>query len=305
MSRLAITGARGFVGQHLSKAARAAGLDVSAIGRSQPGNAAPGVTWHQVDLGAGEAPAALAPALEGTQAVIHAAASFAGDAEAHARDTLGATEHLIAAMKACATPPKLVLVSSFSVYDIPAMPDFALLSEDSPVIAPDAPRDAYAQAKRAQEILALESGLDVVIIRPGAIYGPQRLWSAQLGFAKAGRVICPGGDALVPAVHVQTAATSMVQAAIRDIAPGTVINLLDPDLPTQGGWLAALGMRGIFVPRRIVLAAAERLNRGPQWAARFKPLAYDARRARDLLDHAPLGRFADLVAAAKAEESAG
>lgn len=302
MSRVLITGARGFLGNALIDAARTAGCTVAALSRTQQAASDEGVTWHAVDLGAADAPQKLAPALEGVCAVIHAAASFSGDEAAHARDTLSATEHLIAAMKACAAPPKLVLVSSFSVYDIPALDDFALLTEDSPVIAPNAARDAYAKAKRRQEILALESGLDVVILRPGAIYGPQRLWSAQLGFAKAGRVVCPGGDALVPAVGVIPAAQSLVQAALRALPTGTVINLIDPNPPTQGGWLAALGLKAIFVPRPFVLKVAAKLNRGPSWTARFKPLAYDARRARDLLGHVPPKSFPQAVLAAKAQE---
>ena len=302
MSRVTITGARGFLGRELVRAAQAEGLDVTAISRSQPDKTEDNITWHAVDLGAGGAPDKLAPALENVQAVIHAAASFSGDAEAHARDTLKATEHLIAAMQACAAPPKLVLVSSFSVYDIPALPDFALLNEDSPIIAPDAPQNAYAQAKRQQELLMQESGLDVVIVRPGAIYGPNRLWSAQLGFSKAGRVICPGGDALVPALAMEQAARSLIQAAQREIPSGRVINLLDPNPPTQGGWLAALKMPTLFVPRHIVLAAGAWLNRGPQWAARFKPLAYDVRRARDVLGHTPAEGFLNAIAAAKSQE---
>lgn len=302
MNKIAITGARGFLGTALTHAARAANCDVSAISRGQPAQSQEGVTWHAVDLGAEDALPKLTPALEGVCAVIHAAASFSGDAEAHARDTLKASEHLIAAMKACATPPKLVLVSSFSVYDIPALDDFALLTEDSPVITPNAARDAYAKAKRSQEILAQESGLDVVILRPGAIYGPNRLWSAQLGFAKAGRVVCPGGDALVPAVGVDSAAQSLVQAALRDIPSGTVINLIDPNPPTQGGWLAALGLKALFVSRPRVLSIAAKLNRGPSWTARFKPLAYDARRARALLGHTASQSFIQAVQAAKAQE---
>lgn len=303
MTRIVITGARGFLGREMVSAACAAGCEVAALSRRpEVDRIDDGVVWHSIDLGAENAGEALGPILENTSVVLHAAASFSGNAEAHAHDTIRATENLITAMQACATPPKLVLVSSFSVYDIPALADFSLLSEDSPVIRPDAQRDAYAKAKRCQELLALESGLEVVIIRPGAIYGPHRLWSAQLGFAKAGFVICPGGDALVPAVDVGAAARSLVQGALREIPDGTIINLIDPDPPTQGGWLAALGMRTLFAPRSWVLGIAPRLKRGPHWTARFKPLAYDGRRAQNLLGHAPNASFPNALRAAKRAE---
>ena len=302
LKKLVITGASGFLGSQLVTAAKNAGAQVIAIRRKPIQKDQDDVTWYGIDLGSSDAVEKLAPALDGADAVLHAAGSFAGDEDAHARDTLQTTEHLISAAKACPTPPKMVLVSSFSVYDVPALQDFALLAEGSPVIDPEAPQSAYARAKREQEILIEHSGLEAVTVRPGAIYGPHRLWSAQLGFAKFGRVFCPGGDALMPAIAVTHAAQSLVAAALRDLPAQSVINLLDPNPPTQGGWLAALGMKTFFVSRARVLEAGARMGRGPQWTARFKPLTYDTRRAQELLGHAPDCSFQEAIKIAKSNE---
>lgn len=305
MTRILITGAGGFLGQALVRAARDAGAEVTALVRSTvPDTWAKdaGITTAWVDLGGSHAPDQLAPYLDGVTSVIHAAASFGGTAHAHGRDTLRATRNLIVALQATENPAKLVLVSSFSVYDISALSDGATLSEDSPLLGDDHGRDAYAIAKRAQEQQVQGSDLAHDIIRPGAIYGPGRLWSAQLGFARAGRVICPGGNAQVPALHVDHAATALVHAALRD-GGGSVVNLADPDPPTQLEWLAAINQSAHRVPLGMVLRVAHWLGRGPAWSARFKPLTYDLTRARDHLGPAPSRSFAQAIAAAKAQES--
>ncbi|WP_187431978.1 2-alkyl-3-oxoalkanoate reductase (plasmid) [Roseobacter fucihabitans] len=305
MSRILITGAGGFLGQALVRAARHAGSEVTALIRSTAPSdwtKDPSITTARVDLGGSPAPDQLAPYLEGVTSVIHAAASFGGTAHDHGRDTLRATRNLIVAMQSAKKPAKLVLISSFSVYDIAALPEGATLSEDSPLLGNGHGRDPYAIAKRAQEHQVQDSGLAHDILRPGAIYGPGRLWSAQLGFARAGRVICPGGHAQVPAIHVDHAATALVHAALRD-GSGLVANLVDPSPPTQLEWLAAIGQNTHRVPLAAVLRVAQWLGRGPAWAARFKPLNYDLTRARDQLGPVPSRSFAQAVAAAKAQEN--
>ena len=106
----------------------------------------------------------------------------------------------------------------------------------------------------------------------------------------------------MPAVEVDHAATSLVAAALGADAQ-SIINLVDPDPPTQGAWLAALNQRTIYVSRRWILAAGARLGRGEKWAARFKPLSYDMRRARTILGHSPAMSFSAAIAAAKAQEA--
>ena len=322
---LAITGAGGFLGRRIVAAAREAGHDVIAIVR-QPVDL-PGAEVRIADLAADLPPGLM----DGADAVIHAAAG-AGDDAAHARDTVGATRAVLAALP---LGVRLVLVSSFSVYAVAALPDSTTLDETTPTEPEAAGRDAYARAKLAQERLAIVAaqtgGLDVWIARPGAIYGPGRDWSARLGWQVGGRVAVPGGDVPVPAVHVDHAARALVAAAtvpeggwpddVPILEAGghvRVVNLVDPDPPTQRDWLAATNRRRVTtLPRRPLMKLAALLDLAcdvvpaldrvrPRilsegaLAARFKPLRYATARAEDRLNHRPEASFADGVAADRA-----
>ena len=317
--RIAVTGASGFLGGRVVAAARAAGHAVVAVTRREIGGGE-GVEVRTADLGAGPLPPGL---LDGADAVIHAAAGTGGDA-AHARDTVGATEAVLAAMPRAA---RLVLVSSFSVYAVAAMPRWSTLDERSPTEPDGARRDAYARAKIAQERLCVAAaqgrGLALWIARPGAIHGPGRRWSARLGWRRGGRVVTVGGDAPVPAIHVESCAAALVAAATvpdggwPDDLPVLegggrvrVVNLVDPDPPTQAEWLAAAGHgRVVTLPRAPILRAAaaldlagdlvpalgRRLPRGlgeATLAARFAPLRYGTARREDRLGLGPARPFA-------------
>lgn len=326
---IVVTGASGFLGQRIVAAAQAAGLSVRAVLRD-PAKAPAwqGVEVIACDLGSDAASPVLASALTGASAVIHAAAGQ-GDDTAHARDTIRATQTLIAAMQATDPMPRLVLVSSFSVYGYAALPDNATLDELAPVETDTNRRDAYARAKLGQEAQAIAAaqtgGMAVRLIRPGAIYGPGRTDTARLGWKK-GRRLTPGCDVPVPAVHVDHVARALVAAATRPLGNwpddwpvhhGTgridVINVVDPDTPTQTQWLAAKGEGApLKLPRGLLMKLAKALDlAGALWpwlgrklpaglseaalAARFKPLRYSAARAEDRLDIRPEQGFSDLM----------
>lgn len=336
-----VTGATGFLGQRIVAAARAAGHPVRAVVRStskvprdwQNDGA---ITCHCVDLGASDAADALAPLVGGAVAVIHAAGALGGDDAAHAAGTLAPTDAVIAALEGvqAARPDaraRLVLVSSFSVYGYGALPDWATLDETTPVEPDPEQRDAYARAKLAQETRAIRAaqfgGIEVRILRPGAIYGPGRVASARLGFGRGGRTLCPGGNVPVPAIYVDHAATALVRAATapmdwRDdlpiIAGGgrfDIVNLVDPGPPTQAQWLAAAGRCRVRLPLRPLMKLARLLDiaaalvpwfgrrlpgalREAALSARFKPLRYSAARAEDRLGHRPERSFAEAMQAA-------
>lgn len=298
MSRVAITGASGFLGRALVRHACAQGHDVLALTRraADPAWAEDTrVTPVTMDLSDRACVNRLAPLLGDVTAVIHAAASFGGDATAHARDTIDATAHLVKAVSAAAKPARFILVSSLSVYDVAAMPDNAVLDEQSPLLQGASQRDAYAAAKRAQERLVQDALSDFCILRPGAIYGLGRLWSAQLGFAKAGFVVCPDGAAAVPAIHVDHAATGIL-TAMHPKTQHQISNLIDATPPSQTDWLRALGQRHITVPLGLILTAGRLLGRGPAWSARFRPLQYDTTLSEQLLHQQAAPSFQEAIA---------
>lgn len=319
MSRLVITGAGGFLGQALIRAAEEAGASVVALRRAD------------VDLAEGTG---LAAQLEDATAVIHAAAG-SGDDAAHARDTLQATDSVIRAMPQGA---RLVLVSSFSVYAFDGLPDWAQLDETTPTDPDGRMRDAYARAKIGQEKRALHAaqtaGLDLWIARPGAIFGPNRTTTARLGWKKSGRWFTPGGDAPVPAIHVDACARGLVKAALvpdagwpEDIpilagdGHVRIINLVSPDPPSQTEWLNAMGAGAPkTLPRKALMRVATLADlaaalvpplgrvvpnalRPQTLAARFKPLHYSTHRCQDRLGLTQAQPFADAMTASAKDPS--
>jgi nucleoside-diphosphate-sugar epimerase len=320
--RVLVTGAAGFLGAAAVAALPAAGAAArAAVRRAAPGAPwadDPGVERVALDLAAGDA-AALDAALDGVSAVIHAAAG-AGDDAAHARDTVAATGALIAAMARRAAPPRLVLVSSFAVYNYASLPAWSTLDETTPLEPEPAMRDAYCRAKLAQEAQALRAaqalGIETRVMRPGAIWGEGRWRSARLGL-RAGPLLLRVGDPPVPAVHVADCAAALALAAVAPMggpgdapvldggAPWEAYNVVDPDAPTVSAWLAAappsarprlapalpprlarapalaVGLVGALAPG--VARRAPGPLRPESFDARFKPLRYSAARLEDRL----------------------
>lgn len=323
--RFLITGASGFLGRAVVAAARSAGVPVVAMAHSKGAESLwaddAGVTVKWLDLAGLGAAKELLPLLGDVTAVIHAAARMHGTDAEQARDTVAATEAVAAALAALPTEkarPRFLLASSFAVYGYAAMPGGATLDERTPAEPDLGLRDAYCRAKLAQEAVAIRaaqaSGLLVALMRIGALYGPGHMWTSRLGFSFGGRVFCPGGNARVPAIHVDDCAAALVSAARQarvllqsDIpmpnAAGhvEVVNLVAPNAPTQRDWLRAAGKgRVIGLPLGLLLRCAKLADLASAilpplrrlqpaglheatLAARFKPLLYSAARAEDRL----------------------
>ncbi|TNF22705.1 MAG: SDR family oxidoreductase [Rhodobacteraceae bacterium] len=312
---LLITGATGYVGRATVAEARRKGHAVLAVTRSDA--AVPGV-WREdagievltCDLAEG---AGLEAVCARADVVLHLAASLSGDARAHARDTLAATERLLAAMP---KGGKLVHLSSIAVYDMGAVAPGDLITETTPLIDVEGRADTYARAKRAQEVLvqqaARDAGLRLTILRAGAVFGPGRLWNAHLGLPRGGVLLRLGNRGQIPLAHVSTCAQALVAAGER---PATgPINLLDEDLPDRRRFLKALhpGPR-LTLPLgwRWMLPLAGLTTRlaGPSRVpglmnpavlrARFLPVSYDNSRMREVLGLRQAQGFEALMHAAQ------
>ncbi len=296
---LLITGAAGYVGRHCVAAARAEGHRVIAVLRDPadvpqdwPHDA--GITVIAGDLTACPAlPAACARA----DAVLHLAASLSGDPARQARDTLQATEALLAALPDGA---KLVHLSSMAVYDMSRAEPGEMITEASALLTPEARADAYAAGKAAQERRiaedATDRGLRLTILRAGAVFGAGRLWNAHLGFAAGPLLLRLAAHGQIPLCHVSTCSAALIQAAER---PATgPINLLDEDLPDRRRYLAALedkppllmplNWRWLMPVARLATALLPRrslpgLLRPEVLQARFLPVSFDNSRMRATL----------------------
>jgi predicted dehydrogenase/nucleoside-diphosphate-sugar epimerase len=296
---VAVTGARGFLGAEIARALER----VRGIGRAANPDDPHVHEWVVADLGSG----VPAEALAGADVVVHAAAETAGGFEAHQRNTVDATRHLLHAMRA-AGASRLVLVSSLSVLRPPRTP-WERQDEGTP--RPDDPRPLgpYTWGKSLQEALvereAPALGIATRIVRPGALmdwsepalpglmgrhlYGP---WHLGLGRPALPIAVC---DVARCAEAIAWCATHFEDAP-------AVVNLFDPALTTRGALVARLRQQGwsgriLWLPISVlssgVMAARTVLSLGrgrlPEklavWSI-LRPRRYDARVAAAVLEAA-------------------
>ena len=175
--KVLVTGATGFVGSHAARALQDAGHAVRALVRTpaklETVTARVGVALDSLETVQGDIadPAAVTAALDGCEAVVHAAAVVGTDpsseADIEASNFAGALNVLGAAADAGCDP--IVHVSSAAAL-FPFSTD--PVTADHPV---GSARMPYARSKAESEHLARRlqaSGHGVVIIYPGGVFGP-------------------------------------------------------------------------------------------------------------------------------------
>lgn len=323
-----VTGGTGFIGRRVVEQAIARGHSVRVLTRGPEVADLPrGVTVARADLRSDR----LTPALEGTDAVIHCAASMSTDPRAQQQDTVLATTNLLAAMEHASTR-HIVGVSTLAVYDYRRVPEGSILDEDSPLEEDYAARGPYVAAKRQQEEAirdrATDHGWRWTILRPGIVFGPGRTWFHHLGVRiSPARWICYAGDAPLPLVHVESCARALVLALESATATGEILNLVDDDPPARRRYVEGLAARAQpspaihAVPWKLLdlLArtggAATRLPlvssgalpgllRPAELHARCKPLRYTNQRARERLGWTPGSDWARALENALDQEAA-
>src|SRR5687767_2259760 len=150
--KVLVTGGTGFVGSHSVKAIAAAGQDLTLLVRS-PDRLAPalaplGVRDAEHVVGDATDEEAVRRAMDGCDAVVHAAAIFsydARDARAMQRVNERATEVVLGAARVGGLNP-IVYVSSY----VALLPPAGVLDGDSPV---GQPRGVYARSKAETELM--------------------------------------------------------------------------------------------------------------------------------------------------------
>jgi 2-alkyl-3-oxoalkanoate reductase len=266
--RIAVTGASGFCGGHVARAAAAAGHDVVCVGR-RPGPVGTHVPW--------DAAGRTGPDLAGADAVIHLAAAVGDPRPGRATEDLFRRVNVegTARLMDAAAGRTVVYVSSASVYPPGAHP--APVTEDAPI---GGQRTAYGRTKAAGELVATRAG--AVALRPRAVYGPgdPHLLPRLLRAVRAGLVLLPGRDCRLSLTAVENLAMACLAAL--DWPPGPY-NIADaepyPRDETVLRVLAAHGRnaRAVHVPVRVAHAAA--------LAARMRPSPALTNYAVDQLAH--------------------
>ena len=262
--RLAITGGTGFVGAHLIDVAIAAGHQVKALTRREQ---APrdGVEWISGDLHDRDA---LERLVGDADAVIHVAGVItAPSAAAFELGNVAGTLAMLAAATAGGVH-RFVHVSSLAARE----PKLSL----------------YGASKHKAEALVHGSGLDWVIVRPPAVYGPGDKETLELfRMAKLGLMLMPP-KGRVSVIHVDDLARLLLAFA----APTAPSNLLiEEDDGRPNGWThrefatalgKAVGTKPAIVSSPgIVLrlaARADQLVRGPRAKLTVDRAAYFSHR---------------------------
>jgi dihydroflavonol-4-reductase len=243
-----ITGASGFIGGHLAAALARSGANVRAlIHRRRAWIAAP-VEFVQGDLRDEEL---LADACRGIDLVFHCAAAL-GASQIGAKEfrsvNAGGTRALLEAARAAGVR-RVVHFSSAGV--LGRVENGRVADEDYP----PAPRDVYDRTKLEGERIALEAaraGLDVVVIRPGWVYGPGDRRTLKLIRAISRRRFALVGKGL----------TLQTPVYIDDLVAGT---LLSAEKGRSGEIYHLAGPEVLSVADIVTAIAAASGNRLPRW----------------------------------------
>jgi len=255
-----VTGSTGFIGRHVIAALGKAGDPARAMYRDEQ--------RARLYLTSGEArirgdacdPAVLREAVVGVDVVYHCAAAHSTESDEVIRRTnFASVENLFAAVREAGSSARIVLMSSINVL---GSRNFANADESAPRVRTG---DLHVDLKIEAEELAERSiadGLDVVILRPGLVYGVGDVHLAKLARAiSRGKFAYLGSrDNIVPLVHVSDMVDAMIAAAHAAPATGRIYHVTDGTRTTiselAGRLARALGCRE---PQRVVPLLVPRL----------------------------------------------
>lgn len=248
--RVFVTGASGFLGSHVADLLVAAGHDVRALVRATSATEHLERLGVELAVGAVDDPASLLTAVEGVDAVIHAAGLVKARSEADFdRVNFEGTANLLEAV----------------VERAPALRRFVLVSSIAAggPQGGDGPVSRYGRSKRRGEDRALELAdrIPVSVIRPPVVYGPRDRETLSV-FQAVSRGITPfvghGRDDF-SAIYVEDCAAAILAILQNDQGSGHIYHVDDGATHTPrelGAAIAeALGRRHV-VPLRIPRAVA-------------------------------------------------
>jgi len=228
VDRLAVTGANGFVGRHLTRHASALGWEVVGVVRSREAARAVRDAGGRPVVLAGPDPDAAARALEGCRAAVHLAQIGAErDGATYEAVNLGGTERLVDAARR-ADVPRVVCFSGLGVARYGLAPRCT---------------NRYFLSKLAAEVALYRSGRDVVVFRPSYVVGPGDAFVPGLLREMAEGVVEQAGDGshrLQP-IAVKDAAALVMAALDRPMEGGPrVYDLVGPEPVSFASFLARL-----------------------------------------------------------------
>lgn len=253
MGTVLVTGATGFIGEHVARVLVEAGHEVRCLVRSTSNSgalSALGVRLVQGDL---SDPASLAPAIEGVAAIHHLASLLKVPWKPEFRSVnIGGTEALARAAAERETPPVLVVVSSLAAAG-PAIGDRPRNEEDPPL-----PVSRYGRMKLDSERAAAKfaARAPITIVRPPMVIGEGDRWGLALfKTAERGLHLVPTwADHRVALVHATDLARLLIAAAGRG---ERLENKPDPEGPRgRGVYYAADPIAPTYAELGLMIARA-------------------------------------------------
>ncbi|HNS01144.1 MAG TPA: SDR family NAD(P)-dependent oxidoreductase [Anaerolineae bacterium] len=283
-----VTGASGFVGANIVAALNQAGWQVRTLLRSTSSRAALEGLSYQPVMGDVTDRKSLAAAMQGVDAVFHAAGVVADywsqDAALTYRVNVNGTRNVVEAALAAAPRPRLVFTSSQAALGFgagQAMLDESHTFNIAPAIYP------YGHSKHlAEQVVqgAVRAGLHAVIVNPSIVLGPRdvTLYNSQILLNIQARrlpLVPPGGINVVDALDVATGhllALDKGRPGQRYLLVGHNVTLFY--LASQIA--ASLGVRGPrgVLPDPLIGPLAAALDQANRLSPRRLPLAGDVLR---------------------------
>lgn len=238
-----VTGATGQLGSHITEQLRAAGERVRALVR--PGRDTSFLREQGAEIIEGDLldAAAVRRAATGTRIVYHCAAKVSdwGPWPEFEEQTVLATRHVVEACRA-EQVPRLLHVSSVSVYGIPTVAAGDSITEETPLGQNLGRWDHYPRSKLLAEELARDFPR-TTIVRPSWIYGPRdRVTTPRVvkGLLEGRIPILGSGHNRLNIIYAGDVAAGAILAANRAGAEGQIYNLSSLGEVTQLDLLNAL-----------------------------------------------------------------
>ncbi|MED6334991.1 MAG: NAD-dependent epimerase/dehydratase family protein [Planctomycetota bacterium] len=324
MRRVFLTGATGFLGVFIARALRARGCEVHVLVRSTSDRSrldGLDLTWHVGDLTSGDdVQRAVGEAARGADGLdlIHSGALISyrtRDGELSRLVNVEGTRHVL---DACRLHGVRRLVHVSSMVTVGHSPTGRVLDEDAPYNGAELGVH-YVTTKRAAEelVLAAAAAQDVVVVNPGAVFGPapedsNSAWFLLQMARGAVRAVPHGGVAVVGVEDVADGCLRALDQGVR--GRRYLLTESNPDTLSLVRCVANLcGVRParlrvpapVWVGLRGVVSLIDRirpLERATPQAMRMTATCFfcDSSRAREELGWTP-GPFEEVVRAALAE----
>ena len=267
--KVLITGASGFLGGHMAELFIDAGHDVRGLVRHTSNTELLESLGAMIVRGDLKDPESLRQAVQDVDAVVHAASTMGGIPQEYTEATVKGTRSLLdAAQEAGVT--RFVHISSIAVYKLQKLAEGQEITEEFPYEDREKFLTNYSRSKieaeRAVREFSERSSMQVIVLRPGLLYGPRGDWNLpRMGFplGKHWYLVVGNGRTPLPVCYVRNCARAAFLAATTDVHSG-VFNIVDDEVFTQKEYLKRL--KKDARPRLKILPFPYLLARAMGWA---------------------------------------